>query len=467
MKWLTNQAENCRVCVTSTMGNEGKRDSGRPQERWEWSVWFLVSLVFFSAQLLLPVERGFAVIKLFGAPLYLPMIIDLVGIILIFLRYPKRIFLSFSRPWVVLNLVFAIFSFFASVISTSWEISLFYSYVWISNFIFCYLIVELLLEKIKLKGLVLVICIVAVCQIAIGIMEGFFQTRFLIYASPDYLLSMGAVVLGERGTTWDPRILGTLGNPILFGTALMLSIPFLAKLNHKLIRSVLICMASFVALMSLSRTVFLFFGCYLVSYFYKSSVSKKVVATVAILIIFMGVMSIDSPLSRNWAMRLEEERDAQEMGGVEMRKNMAIHAFEETLISSGLWGALFGHGWYSSSEIANQYLEVSTTIDNAYVTILYETGLIGLILYLVICSLPLRNIRGRDNSLLVAGYVGILLCGFSFVTHREFSINLLAMTILVVISRRGLMARDRRVYEIMVRKPTELPPLSANGIVSP
>lgn len=451
------------------MKNGGKGVSGAAQRPSGWLGWFLVSLVFFSAQLLLPVERGFTVIRLFGAPIYLPMIINLVGIILISSWYPKRIFSSVSKPWVVLNLVFAIFSFLTSVIATRWDISLFYSYLWISNFVFCYLIVDLVVEKIKLKGLVLVICTVVVCQIAVGIIEGLFQTRFLMYelGSLDYLLSMGAVVLGERGNTWDLRVFGTLGDPILFGSALMLSIPFLAKLNHRLIRPVLICMASFVALMSLSRTVFLFFGCYLVLYFYKSSVLKKVAATLAILAIFMVVISIDSPLSLNWGMRLEEERAAQEMGGVEMRTNMAVHAFEESLMNSSLWGALFGHGWYSTSEIANQYFEVSTTIDNAYLTILYETGLMGLILYLVICSLPLRSIRGRDNSLLVAGYVGILLCGFSFVTHRVFSINLLAMTILVVISRRGLVARDRRADEIPVRKPTELPPLSATGIVSP
>jgi hypothetical protein len=427
------------------MSNERKRDSEGPQERWEWSVWFLVSLLFFGAQLLLPVERGLAITRLFGAPIYLPLIINFLGTMLISFWHPKRTVLKLSEPWVVLNLVFAIFAFFSSVISTTWEISLFYSYMWISNFVLCFLIVDLLFDKIKLRGLVLVICIVAVCQIAIGIMEGFFQTRFLLYelATLNYLTAMGAVVLGERGNSWDLRIMGTLGDAILFGTALMLSIPFLSKLNHKFIRFILICMALVVALMTLSRTVFVFGGCYLVFYLWNSSFSKKVAATVVVLAAFLLIANTDNPLSNNWSQRLEEEdAAAPDLSGVEMREDMAIEAIKESTVDSNLWEALCGHGFYSSKEIASNYLDVSTTIDNAYATVLYENGLIGAILYLVICLLPFRYISGRGDYLFVAGYVGILLCGFSFVTHKIFSTSLLMIAFVVVVRATGLRAQD-------------------------
>jgi hypothetical protein len=438
--------------VRETKASEGS------QRRREGLVWFPISLLFFGAQLLLPVERGFTVMKLLGAPIYLPMIINVVGIVLLLFWFPKQTFMrSLSKPWVVLNLIFAAFCFFTSLLSTDWQTSLFYSYLWISNFVFSFLIVDLLFQKIKLKGLILVICTVAVFQIAIGILEGFFQIRLPIYelASVRYLSSMGAVVSGERGNSWDSRVLGSLGDPILFGTVLMLLIPFLVKVNQRFLRFVLIGVVSLLALMTLSRTVLLFFGCYLAVYFYRSSLSQRVIATVALLATFVVIFNVNNSLANEWSERFQEELLAPETGGVAMRESMAIQAIEDGVLNSDLWSVLCGHGFYSSKEIGGQYLQVSTTIDDAYVTVLYENGLIGLILYLLICFLPFRNTsRGRENHLLVAGYVGILLCGFSFVTYRVFSVNLLAMTILVAMTSRDL---NPRIGQVAKDKKTHRP----------
>ena len=152
-----------------------------PRQRTTWTFWFGISLLFFGVQLLLPVERGLTITRLFGAPIYLPMIVNCVGVILIFAFHPKRTLLKASKQWVIANLIFAVLCLSTSLISTSWQISLFYSYMWVSNFVLCFLIVDLLFEKIKLTGLVLAISAVSVCQIAVGIMEGFFHTRLLIY----------------------------------------------------------------------------------------------------------------------------------------------------------------------------------------------------------------------------------------------------------------------------------------------
>ncbi len=421
-----------------------------PQKRSAWTFWFVISLLFFGAQLLLPVERGLTITSLFGAPVYLPMIVNFVGVVLIFLFHPARIFSKASKPWVIANFVFAVLCLCTSLISTSWQTSLFYSYMWVSNFVLCFLIVDLLVEKIKLKGLVLAISAVAVCQIAVGIMEGFFQTRLLIYqlASLNYMNSMGAIVLADRGNSWDLRILGTLGDPILFGTALMLSIPFLARLNHRFIRLSLICAASVVALMTLSRTVFVFLGCYLAVYLWNCSLSRKVAAALAVLAIFLVLTHVDNPLSDNWSMRLDDEAAAQNGGGVELRKEMTTEVIADSLWRSNLWQALCGHGFYSTANIASQYQDVSTTIDNAYATILYENGLIGLILYLVICWLPFRSISRASprDYLLIAGYGAILLCGFSFVSSMVFSVNILLMTIVVSMDAEALKAQDRPVH---------------------
>src|SRR6267378_2839428 len=115
------------------MTSAEKKIPGESQRRLGSFVWLLIALLFFSLQLLLPVERGLTIVRLFGAPIYLPMITNFVGGVLLFFFYPKRTFLALSKPWVVLNLFFAIFCFLSSVLSTSWEISLFYSYMWISN----------------------------------------------------------------------------------------------------------------------------------------------------------------------------------------------------------------------------------------------------------------------------------------------------------------------------------------------
>lgn len=411
-------------------------------------VWLLISFVFFGVQLLLPVERGLTIVRLLGAPIYLPIIVNLICTVPILLFCRSQLAVSrVSKRWLVLNLVFAIFFFLTSAISTNWDVSLFYAYMWVSNFVLCFLIVDLFFDKIGLRGLVLVLCIVVVCQLVIGGMEGFFQTRFPIYevASLDYLTSMGAVVLGERGTSWDLRIMGTLGDPILFSTALMLSVPFLAKVNHRLLRLVLICAACVVALMTLSRTVFVFLGCYSAFYLWNCSSWKKIATALVIVAVLLVGVLVWTPLFDNWSLRLDEEKDLQDLGGVEMRENMTMQAVEDTLFQSSLWQTLFGHGFYSTKEIASTYMDVSTTIDNSYATVLYEHGLTGLILYLVICLLPLRKIPDHTNYLMVAAYVGILLCGFSFATFGVFSINLLVMTIIVAVHKGNVPVRQGQV----------------------
>ncbi len=409
------------------------------QQRSKWLLWYPIAMLFFGAQLLLPVERGFTIVRVFGAPLYLPLIINFAGVIAISLTEPIRTISKLAKPWVVLNLIFAVFCFFSSLLSTTWDISLFYSYMWISNFVLCFLLIDFFLDKIAVKGITIAICSVAAFQIVIGICEGFFQTRFAIYELSyfNYLSSMGAVYFGDRGTSWDLRILGTLGDPILFGTVLMLSIPFIEKLNHKTIRYSLIGFASVIALMTLSRTVLLFFACYLLFYLWTCSFSKKIIASCVIVAAILVGSYTDNVLSNNWSMRLNEEGAAQELGGLELRKNMTVEAVEYSLLRSDFYEALCGHGFYSSAEIARGYQKVSTTIDNTYATILYENGVIGLMLYLGICLLPFWKMARRGNLFLIAAYVGMLLCGFSFVTPKVFSVNLLMVTIVAVFGSQG------------------------------
>ena len=229
----------------------------------------------------------------------------------------------------------------------------------------------------------------------------------------------------------------------------MLSIPFLARVNHRFVRMSLICAASVVALMTLSRTVFVFLGCYLTVYFWNRSFSKKIAAALLVLAIFLILTNVDNPLSDNWSMRLDDETTAQNGGGMELRKDMTTEVIADSLWRSDLWQALFGHGFLSTANIASQYQDVSTTIDNTYATILYENGLIGLILYLVICWLPFRKISraGPRDYLLAAGYVATLLCGFSFVSNTVFSVNVLLMTIVVSMNAEALRAQDRPVHE--------------------
>jgi hypothetical protein len=445
------------------------------QTRRQWIVWYPVATVYFGAQLLLPVERGFTITRIFGAPLYLPLIINFIAAILIFFAEPRRTMSKISKPWVALNIVFAIVCFLTSLISVSWELSLFYSYMWFSTFVLCFLIVDLLLDKIGLRGVTLAICSVAVLQIVIGVLEGFFQTRFALYELSyfNYLASMGAVFFGDRGTSWDLRILGTLGDPILFGTVLMLSIPFIEKLKLKYIRLLLIAFASVIALMTLSRTVLLFFACYLLFYLWHSSVTKKVAAALLIVALYLIGTHTNNVLFNNWSMRLDEESVAQDSSGLELRKNMTLEAVEFSLLRSDIWEALCGHGFYSSADIARGYQKVSTTIDNTYATILYENGLVGLLLYLVICLLPFWRMARRGNLLLIAAYVGMMLCGFSFVTPKVFSVNVLMVTIIAVLGRRSLAEEsgtvrstesampNRRRENLMKRRRSSIRPLGA------
>lgn len=413
------------------------------------AIWLLLAFMFWGIQLLLPVERGLPELRIFGAPLYIPLILNFIGFIIVFFSYPGWVVQQFSRPWLLLNSIFILWCGATSIFLVGWQLASFYSFFWASNYLMLYVIISVFYEKIGKSGIIFTTAMIIVIQIVIGALEAFADYKLPLFelARLNYMINMGAHVLGPRGTAWDLRVMGTLGDPILFGIGLVIAIPFLGQIQNKWTRGFLIITASLIAIMTLSRSIFLFLLLYII-WLFLFSVKKTKIILALTGCLFAGLILItDNPITANWSRRISDEAGSPSSGGIALRAEMNKSAISEVFIGSVDGEFIWGKGFYSSKELGAKYQEVSTTIDNSYLTILYENGMIGLMIYLLICIIPIVNHKNKIHSIEFWAYLGVLIMGFSFVGFRVMSINVHIISLIIALNYINNQKKMNIVFE--------------------
>lgn len=399
----------------------------------------VASALLCLSNLMLPVENGLPPFHIGPAPITLPVIAAGLAAVVLALQPRTRFLRTLHMPYCVLWSALLVYFLAASCLQGEFLVSLLSVGMMSMAFLINYMVIVCLFRLGGRDLFAKVLCVVAACATVPGIYEFVTGSRLPVYAEINtlYWLSRN-MSSGLRGSTYDWRVTGTLGNPIVYSAAMMLCMPFACELKSKLSRRVLCGLLLFAAFSTLSRAAFLFAGSLLVGY--VAIEKKKSVRVLLAVILLAGVVLsgsdvvYDNTLTSRWQSRFHEETEAGDQGGVPARLSL-IQTTVDACTADGPLGFLLGKGFLSSRQIGLAFSDVLETIDNAYVTILYENGLVGLIGYVALYGWLLY----RSRSLAFHSYhwysvLGFMLAGMSFVTYGFGTISFVAVASMAIIT---------------------------------
>ncbi|MHB8837659.1 MAG: O-antigen ligase family protein [Gemmatimonadaceae bacterium] len=246
------------------------------------------------------------------------------------------------------------------------------------------------------------------------------------------------------------RNAGTLGNPILFGVALVLLVPFILSVRQAVIRAVVLFLVLTAAALSASRTslvgVAVFFLAGLVIYG-RRSVSALVAATLVLLAateMFGGWTEalndprvgfiaaryglVDTDIATDAALNVSVRREVLANGARVMRNEW----------SPVDW--LLGRGQLSQEEVGATVASSYNTVDNTLFGVLYEKGLIGLLLFCAAFGKHLYATRAlRWSSLHWWAVPALFAMGvaFNFDAYSTFNVLVVGSMAIVAVETRG------------------------------
>jgi hypothetical protein len=323
-----------------------------------------------------------------------------------------------------------------------------------TTFVLNYVLILDIFEKGGRAIFTKTLCIIASCAALVGIYEFISGEKLAVYAQLNELYWYSRNLPGgARGTTFDMRVTGTLGNPIVYATAMMLVLPFIADLRSHVLRFMMLVLVLFAAWSTLSLTTILLCGVFLAGHLVigRAKVLRRsfVAALAAISVVaIVGTSAISTnEMASRWVSRFSEEQQMGESSGVTTRLSLVLSTFSASLKEGGLLSIVFGRGVLSSRELGLQLSAVLETVDNVYMSVLYENGVIGIVIYLAFWLWLLR----RTSALALSSYhwyavLCLLLAGMSFVTYVFYTINFVAVASIAVMSEQ--LREPRHAYRV-------------------
>ena len=263
---------------------------------------------------MLPLERGFKSFHVDRYAIPYSLIISLLTFGSLTIISNKAIFKNWRGFYVwgqcLLSLIMFISALRSEIPLASIAISMQYFCIWVLN----YLSIRFLLESNYRETFVKVLCFVAMMAAIVGIIEGAFTIRIPIYQI--WVRSY----FGE-GSRLDllqgfDRATGTLGQHHIYSTAILLMIPFACELKNRWLRIGLVTLLVAASLLTVSRTVLVFLGIYLVGYLLISR-KKNWFLLPGLLCSFLMISNIDitqfsdSAFVSLWGQRLNLIKGAE------------------------------------------------------------------------------------------------------------------------------------------------------------
>jgi len=394
-----------------------------------------VGLLFFFTfcHYMLPLERGFDYIDLGDHPLPIAVVISMFvfGTMLLLsngkvLRYCYD---DFGRWQCLLSFIIVLSALHSDIPLASFSLAVRYFTIWVLN----YASIRYIMESKSRETLVHMICFMAGLAAMVGIMEGLFSVRLPIYQH--WVESYYGAHANLANIQDFKRCTGTLGHPHIFSTALLLTLPFVWQLRPRLLQIPLCGMILIASLLTVSRSVIVFLCVLSLGYFIVSKSKVFLAVGVVFLSVVMLTTLSDTDLVKSspqlllWAQRLnlvegtEGTNASQSESG---RLGMWTTAMSE-FVGEGVVSQLFGGGMMSSVDVAEEGTN-NNTLDNTYITILYEQGIFGLLLFCFIFGALLWKLRRfATSSLHVCSIFGLLMVGQTFVLIYYSTFNFVAL----------------------------------------
>jgi len=382
-----------------------------------------LSLVLCAVHLLLPIERGFPTIRILGLPFTVTILVTVAVFFILLVESKGAILWRMPKHYLPFQVVFVWLMVASALLSPTIKSAFFVVLSYFTVFILSFLEVRYLFQRNFRTAFVHILSMTAALAALIGLIEGFVGRPLSFYSSIYFSYAPESMAYGL--TRADYRVFGTLGNPIVYATAMILSIPFALELRPAILKYGLVFMLLGAATLAVSTTAFLMATVVLAGYLVISRVRWT---TILFLAVVSGVfMWLLMPIL---VQRFGQDALTRIVSGdprnVTARQDMLELAWMDFTTDQTFASVLFGKGVKSTTidEYASAYNRAVGTIDNTYATLLVETGVIGLATYLAMAFsilFPLR--RFAFSSMHWYGVLSLFAAGIAFTTIYYSTFN--------------------------------------------
>ncbi len=395
----------------------------------------LLGAALIAFYILFPLDTGFPTVPVFGRPLNSAVVATLAVLSTLIIQSRWRILWFLREPYCIVQSAYCGMLLLSSLRAESAPIAAHISIIYYCTFVLNYVILRHITRRHGTLSLTRSVTVVAVIAAVIGIVQGmfgvslpFYDAWFAVY-SPSRPLDF---------TLADVRIAGTLSNPILYGTAMTLSLPYALELRRPWLRALAVAMLVLAAGLSGSRTVLLVMAVLAVG---AAVVNRwRVIGALAPIclgfVLLMHSLGGWNAASNNQRLQFLLERLGVRQGFVAASAALTIDYRLEALKEgirelSSEWSALtwlVGRGPLTSGSVSERVVTGYNTMDNQFFTVLYEQGLVGLTLFVLAFGLLLtRTRRVWRTTLHWYAPIGLLAASVSFNWAAYSTFNILAV----------------------------------------
>ena len=313
----------------------------------------VATLGLAAIYLLLPIERGFPVIRILGYPFTLTLLASVAAFGFVIVDSNGTLFYHLPRRYLPFQILVTLTLFISALIASNVQAGLFVVLSYFATFVLNFLVIDYLFQRGFRRAFVLLVCGVAVVAAAVGIVEGLFHSYVSVYA--DWFLGYDYAAMSYAMTRADFRVLGTLGNPILYAVAMTLTVPFAGEIRNRVMRYGLVAALFLASGLALSTTAVLVWFVFGLGFAVLSRHRKRLILlTIALASLGLGLrasLAGDDTVSFDMAMlRL--------VGGNPDNTNIRQQLLNQTLESfrneRSVITILFGHGLKSTIEACPQ-----------------------------------------------------------------------------------------------------------------
>ena len=300
--------------------------------------------------------------------------------------------------------------------------------IYFSTFIANYITCRCIVSCIGYQRVWSLVCVVAIIAASVGLVEWSLGEPLAFYQQYSGSTFAGPI----QGIAH--RVSGTLGNPIVFSTALLLIAPLcmLARTPLNLI-AVSLCIVA--ATMTMSRTGVLIAAVYAAVFLihrFRASLARGTLAVAALAVVLAAGTIAFSSSEADFVRRLSGD-DSTAIDNLTIRWDAARSILATATEEQSPAAILTGNGLRASSDYTSARMGGYDTLDNAWLTIFFDTGLLGIGLF----SASIASILAVPSTApvaLKAVTLAFVAAGFSFVSVYYSTCNFPAVLALAAIS---------------------------------
>ena len=423
----------------TTTAPDRNRDDSRVVEV---SLQILVGALI-AAYVLLPLDRGFPTIPLFGRPLS-SAIAATLGVLIVLIIQSRGAILSYLRePYCLVQSAYGAMLVVSSLRAVSPPSALHASFRYYSTFVLNYIILRYVVQRYGASWLPQVVIVAGIVAAGVGIAQGLGISPPIYDAWYEDYFPVPAVDYSDV----TARAAGTMNNPILYGVLLALLIPYALDQRLLTVRAVSLYLAMLAIGLSGSKTaivaVALFAGGAVVVYRWRAVRALPAVALGLVLLFWsFSALTGGGQGTRVTFLAARSGLTAASVpsvtsGHAELAISLRRGAlFEGVRQISQEWGPLtwlVGRGYFTAASVGEKVHPSYNTVDNVFLGVLYERGLSGLALFvgafltLLVRTRHAATVTVHWYAVIALGGAGIAFCWDAYSTFNILAVGSMAL----------------------------------------